>query len=460
MDKPIFHHALKVDTNQCIGCSHCMRACPTEAIRVWGGKAVINDNRCIDCGECYRVCPVQAIYIEQDDFEEIFKYKHRVVLFPSVLIGQFSDDIPTGTIYGALKDLGFTDVFEVEHGVEILHGANQAYVDKNKENKPLISAFCPSIVRLIQVKYPALVDNIVLLNSPSDISAKYYKQKLIENGAEENEIGIFYITPCASKITAIKSPVGEDNSEITGVINIDFIYNKIRNVLKSKTTEYKQSVHHELSPKGVLWSLTNGEAANVKGRTLSIDGIQNAIEFLEKVENEEITNVDFIEIRSCDEGCAGGILNHGNRFLTAERLINRAYKIASHPELDKTEKDIFKYESYLLDHIGLKKISPRSMYSLDTDISEAIEKMKKSNKLLSYLPGFDCGACGAPSCKALAEDIAQEDATLSHCVFMQRVMEKHHKLSPQNAIKIIEKVWGVNCLNKDNSRTAFINDDN
>jgi len=105
-----------------------MRVCPTEAIRVWGGKALINDNHCVDCGDCFRVCPVHAIYIEQDDFETIYAYKHRVVLFPSVLIGQFSVDIRTSVIYKVLKDLGFTHVFEVEHGVDIISKATDEYV--------------------------------------------------------------------------------------------------------------------------------------------------------------------------------------------------------------------------------------------------------------------------------------------------------------------------------------------
>ncbi|HSW67564.1 MAG TPA: 4Fe-4S dicluster-binding protein, partial [Bacteroidales bacterium] len=73
-----FHHALNFDKNTCVGCSHCMKVCPTEAIRVYSGKAELLANRCIDCGECYRVCPVDAIKVEQDDLQLIFNYKHRI----------------------------------------------------------------------------------------------------------------------------------------------------------------------------------------------------------------------------------------------------------------------------------------------------------------------------------------------------------------------------------------------
>ena len=63
-----FGHSLKVDKNRCLGCTTCMRSCPTGAIRIRGGKAVVNDNKCVDCGNCMKVCPHKAIYIQQDDF--------------------------------------------------------------------------------------------------------------------------------------------------------------------------------------------------------------------------------------------------------------------------------------------------------------------------------------------------------------------------------------------------------
>lgn len=37
-----FYHALKVASTACIGCTHCMSLCPTQAIRIKGGLATIN----------------------------------------------------------------------------------------------------------------------------------------------------------------------------------------------------------------------------------------------------------------------------------------------------------------------------------------------------------------------------------------------------------------------------------
>ena len=168
MDKKFFHHALKVLENTCVGCTHCMKVCPTGAIRVVNGLAVINDNRCVDCGMCLRYCPVKAIIVEQDDFNKIFKYKYRIALIPAVLIGQFPEEVPTKLIHSILYELGFNRIAEVEQGVTILKEAMQEYIPQHTSTRPLISSFCPAIIRLIQVKFPALVDHVIRLKPPLD----------------------------------------------------------------------------------------------------------------------------------------------------------------------------------------------------------------------------------------------------------------------------------------------------
>lgn len=448
MDHNTFHHALKIQKDQCIGCSHCMNICPTEAIRVKGGKAELFENRCIDCGECFRVCPVGAIIIEQDDFNKIFQYKHRVALLPAVLIGQFPEDVKTSQIYSVLLDLGFTDVYETEHGVDILQNSMREFAEQNDNRKPLISSFCPAVIRLIQVKFPALVDHIIPLHPPLDIAALYYKQKLITQGVDESDIGIFYVTPCASKIAAVKSPVGEEKSPITGVINMDFIFNKVYTSVKRNDYSVTPDNNNEkLSPEGTVWSLTNGEADIMEGRCLAIDGVHNVMDFLEKVENEEIKDVDFLELRACDESCAGGVLTTQNRFLTVERLRKRA-KHFEETYVDFTKKDIFKYSQYLNEGIEIGKIKPRSMMKLDENMAEAMKKMRRAKEIMKCLPDVDCGACGAPNCQALAEDIVQERAVINHCIFIQKIFEKKGIIDWEQSHEIMKNIWGDEKLNR------------
>lgn len=452
MESNVFHHALNFCKDTCVGCSHCMRVCPTQAIRVWNGKAELMPNRCIDCGECYRVCPVDAIKVEQDDFDLIYNFKYKVAMVPGVLMGQLSEEINTKQIYSVLMELGFTHVCEAETGAEILRQAMADFVKDNPDKRPLISAFCPAIVRLIQVKFPALVNHIIPMKPPLDMAGLYYKQLLVNQGAREDEIGLFYITPCAAKIAAIKSPVGEEKSVIDGVINMDFAFNKVLTTIKqSKSPSCIVPEDPYLSPEAILWSLTTGESTNMPGRSLAIDGINNVIEFLEELENEEVSNIDFLELRSCDESCAGGILTSTNRFFTAERLRNRAKTVRQQQKTQNVpnQENILCFRDYLIANLVIDKIKPRSMLKLDENIGGALEKMKKVNELMEILPYVDCGICGSPTCQSLAEDIVREEAEVSRCIFIQRILEQKGTFTQLESIDIMKAIWGEKKLDKD-----------
>jgi len=451
METGNFHHALKIREDLCIGCSHCMVVCPTEAIRVRNGKSVLFGDRCVDCGECFRVCPVSAIIIDHDDFNHIFDYKYRVALVPAVFTGQFPEDISLRQIHSVMLELGFTHIYEVENGVEILSRAINDYTESHSENKPLISSFCPAIIRLIQVKFPALVDNIIRLKPPLDVSAHFLKKELLTLGIPAEEIGIFYVTPCAAKIAAIKDPVGESTSPIAGVINMDFLFNKVyRKVKQQSGQSCAIPVSGKLSGKATCWSLTNGEAGQVGGRCLAIDEIHNVIEFLEKIENEEITDIDFLELRACDESCAGGVLTTSNRFLSVERLRNHAdsYHESDEPAHPDAFRKITSESEYLNERISIDPIKPRSILKLDENMAEAMKKMEKVNRIMQLLPMVDCGICGAPTCQALAQDIAQGEGSIQQCIFIQKIMEQKGEMSLDDSVEVMQNIWGFGKTNK------------
>ncbi len=178
MEKTPFFHALSIDEAACIGCSHCMKSCPTEAIRVREGKAVFLPDKCVDCGNCFKACPTHAIYVEQDDFDSIFNFPCRVAIVPAIFMGQFPNDISVSRIYGILKEIGFTHVIEAESSIPIYTAAKNKYAIEHPDIRPLISTFCPAIVRLIQVRFPSLVENLIPLKAPIDITAKYIRRKI------------------------------------------------------------------------------------------------------------------------------------------------------------------------------------------------------------------------------------------------------------------------------------------
>ncbi len=433
-----FHHALYVDTVQCNGCVHCVRVCPTEAIRVKKGFAVIDANKCVDCGNCYRVCPVKAIKVEQDDLTAIFNYPVRVALIPSVFIGRFAQDIKTETIYGALLKLGFTYVFEVEHGVSTVAEGIRSYIAANPQVRPLISSYCPAVVRLIQVRYPSLADHIIRVKPPVDVSAIYCRKFFEDQGCDPEQTGIFYITPCAAKIAAFKSPVGESKSPLSGVINLDFLYNKVLAIIyqdrKNLTAEFQSP-----PASAIKWSLTRGEVSCSTVRALAVDGMHEISDILEKIEEGQIKGIDFLEMKACQEGCAGGILTAGNTFLTVANMERRA-SMKSHT-CSCEVSPLHYYQSFLSGLISLSPVEPRSGLKLDQDVEKAMAKLESLRKIELLLPGIDCSACGAPTCHALAEDLVQDKGNISQCPYMDLLSLNRGQISGAEALDHAENVW-------------------
>ena len=74
------------------------------------------------------------------------------------------------------------------------------------------------------------------------------------------------------------------------------------------------------------------------------------------------------------------------------------------------------------DFVWTDEISYEPVYRLGENIFESMENMKEVDELLKQLPGLDCGSCGAPTCKALAEDIVKGHgiANINDCIYLMR----------------------------------------
>jgi ferredoxin len=106
-------HVTSIDirTNRCIGCIHCVRNCPTEAIRVKAGKAVIRAERCIECGMCVKVCPRHAMNPVVDTLESLKEYDYRIAIPASSFFGQFAGVRSRDHLLTALKMVGFDEIY-------------------------------------------------------------------------------------------------------------------------------------------------------------------------------------------------------------------------------------------------------------------------------------------------------------------------------------------------------------
>lgn len=56
------------------------------------------------------------------------------------------------------------------------------------------------------------------------------------------------------------------------------------------------------------------------------------------------------------------------------------------------------------------------VFRLGSNVRESIAMAKQVDSLLQQLPGLDCGSCGAPTCRARAEDIVRGHGSKQDCI--------------------------------------------
>lgn len=406
-------HSLHIDPEKCIGDMRCMRACPAQAIRVWSGTACMLDDRCIECGECINVCATHAITPLTDSFTDLSGFKHSVAFPSPSLYGQFGPGVTPGAMHAALRRVGFDEVFDLTWACEQTNQALREYLESYRGRKPLISSFCPTVTRLIQIRYPDLVELVIPFESPKELMARKTKKgKAEELGIPENEVGAIYLTPCPSKMRDVRRADRKRRSFVDGAVAISHLYGSMLPLMVQLGEE--EIEEPDLSAEGLSWAYVGGQAAGLGWeRTLAVGGVENVAHILEQIENGRLQDVDYVECRACRDGCIGGCLMVENPYRARNKVMSvlKAYGSEEKPENTET---VLPVDAEFL--IG-ERLSPTPVRPLSSDVATAIEKMKQKEEVLAALPDIDCGSCGAPTCKAFAEDVVAGRAELTWCIF-------------------------------------------
>ena len=422
MDK--FYHSVRLDADLCMGCINCIKRCPTQAIRVRNGKAQINSKFCIDCGECIRVCPHHAKHATYDKLDVLKQYEYTVALPAPSLYSQFNNLDDVNIVLNALLMMGFHDVFEVSAAAELVSEATREYLSENPDRLPAISTACPSVVRLIRVRFPNLIPNLLPLNPPVEVAAILAAEKAMkETGLPRENIGIIFISPCPSKVTYVKSPLGTDHSEVDRVLAIKDVYPQLLSCMKAVGDDPPEI---GTSGKiGISWGRSGGEASGLfTEEYLAADGIENVIRVLEDMEDQKFTNLKFVELNACNGGCVGGVLTVENPYVAEVKLKRlRKYMPVARSHIEGNAEELVKWT---------KDVQYEPVFNLGNTMMESFARLNQVERLCKKLPGLDCGSCGAPTCKALAEDIVRGEAVESDCVYYLR--ENLHKLSEEVSI--------------------------
>ena len=407
-----YEHSVLLDTNKCTGCTTCLRHCPTEAIRIRDGHAVINSGRCIDCGECIRVCPHKAKKAVCSKLDSMDRFKWKIALPAPTLYGQFDNLDDIDYVLNGLISIGFDDVYEVSKAAELVSAYTRLYLKTDGVKKPAISSACPVVMRLIALRYPSLNDNIIHMFPPMEVAARLARERALKNHPDliPEDIGVCFISPCPAKASYVKNGFAGYKSQVDEVVSIRDIYFLLINAMNRKTPLDTLS---ESGMIGIGWARSGGEATAIFNENyLAADGIENVNRVLDQIENGNIPQLQFVELNACTGGCVGGVLTMQNPFIAKARLQTlRRYLPVSQNFLSGEEADYIP-EYYLFNK--LPEYQPISR--LSNSMAESMRMMADIQKLRETLPGIDCGSCGAPTCRAFAEDVVKGNAKIYDCI--------------------------------------------
>ena len=421
-----YEHSVTLDSSRCTGCTTCMKHCPTEAIRIHEGHARIDPNRCIDCGICIRNCPSKAKKAHYGKLDAVMKYKWKIALPAPTLYGQFEELEDIDYVLQGLYDVGFDDVVEVAQAAELVSAYTRLYLKTEGITKPVISSACPVVLRLISLRYPTLRENIMQLLPPMEIAAKMAREKAKREHPElsDEDICICFISPCPAKVSYIRNGFGEYRSEIDEVVSINDIYFSLLNVMRRGKVPVPLSNSGMI---GISWATSGGESSAIfNDKYLAADGIENVMRVLEQLENGNISSLEFVELNACPGGCVGGVMAVENPFVAKARLQTlRRYLPVSQTFLRGDECDYIP-EWFFFDEAP----AYRPIQRLSESFSESLRMMSDIQRLRAELPGIDCGACGAPNCRAFAEDVIRGTKNRDGCV-----VEKVRNAENQNSKK-------------------------
>ena len=423
-----YEHSVSLDVSRCTGCTTCLKHCPTEAIRIRDGHAKIDPDRCIDCGICIRNCPSNAKKATYGKLDRVMRYKWKIALPAPALYGQFEALDDVDYVLQGLLDIGFDDVVEVAHAAEYVSAYTRLYLKNESIEKPVISSACPVVLRLISLRYPTLKEHIMQLLPPMEIAAKMAKDKAKREHPEltDEDICVCFISPCPAKVSYIRNGFGDYKSEVDEAVSVRDVYFALLNVMKRESTPPTPISHAGMI--GISWATSGGEASAIfNDKYLAADGIENVNRVLDQLDNGNISStLEFVELNACPGGCVGGVLAPENPFVAKARLQTlRRYLPVSQAMLSEEER------SYIPSDFFFEKMPTyRPIQRLSENFAESLRMMSDIQRLREELPGIDCGACGAPNCRAFAEDVIRGRIDRNSCV-----LEKSRRFDEQSTKK-------------------------
>ena len=415
------------DKNLCRGHATCIRACPTKALRMVNKRTVNVVGQCIGCGECIRVCDAGAVSAAAAGIGNIGHDHVAIALVSPVLYAQFPGVMPKDILMG-LRQMGFRHTIDMSYFLEIFHYATEEFINRNRESNkapwPLISPVCPVVVRQIAFQFPSLMPHVLPVLRPAALMAREVKRRIIPYYRESGDaVALYYINPCPTKMDPNCSNPNQqpDIPEVALGINDIFpeLSRQIEKIKDCDAIPFDQTrFEYETCATGnaSMWAMSGGEIAEMDfDRSLAVSGLEETIAYLQKIEMGLFKDIEYIELRTCREGCLGGVLTAIDKYLAKSavqkmvKLFGLGRRLTRQNILRMYEKGQFQTEkspAKLIDLYGTKKEAL------------SLESLQEIEEIMELLRDTDCAACGAPDCRTFAEDIVRGSASLQDCLWI------------------------------------------
>ena len=423
--EPSCTHFVRFHEDRCTGCAACLRVCPTKTIRIRRQKSIRFVDQCIGCGACIRVCPAGAVSATARLPEGIGRDHIAIALVSPVLYAQFPHVMPGGVLMG-LRQLGFHHTIDMSFFFEMFQVAAEEFIRRNRTSRiapwPLISPACPVVVRLIAFQFPSLLPHILPVLRPVGLMAREIEERIIPE-YDHQDIVLYYINPCPTMSQSPISP-GSPRAKYREVaIGINDIYPVLKPQVERILTSDKMPfawTRFEFetcsTADAAFGAMSGGEIARMDiENSLAVHGLKETADYLNRIEMGFLKDMEYIEFRTCREGCLGGVLTVIDKYIAkrhVQKMVNvfgMGRRLPRDTLLRQYEKGRFKIDKS--PEVLRKLFRPRKPGISLTD-AERIER------LVANLGGRNCGACGAPDCQTFAEDVVLGQAELTDCIWM------------------------------------------
>jgi anti-sigma regulatory factor (Ser/Thr protein kinase)/NAD-dependent dihydropyrimidine dehydrogenase PreA subunit len=372
--------SLYASAERCIDCHRCLSACPTGAMRVIDGRPSVLEHLCSDCTCCIAACAPHALTLEDDvdALEHVERPGDAVLALPPALLAGFGEHAGVPRVRDELSRLGFASLASVRPYEEALRAAALEHTGDADAVRPVISPVCPAVMQLVELRFPSLLPHVAPFESPWEaLQADTAGQRLA------------CVVSCPSQRSALLAAAGLGGAEVVDLPTPGLVR---RAVLPALAVGRDQAA-----------SGAEGSAEPRADGVLHVSGVTHVVAILEQIEDGLLTGVPVVEPYICDGGCFGSPLLEED---PAVALYHSAHAGAAADGAGR----------------AVPRRRPRTArpgIRLDADMATAIQKLSRLDELTRSLPGKDCGACGAPTCAALAEDIVMGRAERSLCPYVQ-----------------------------------------